>query len=273
MRYKSIPLIAITIFLQAFYCTAQESIDAIFSDAKEFVTEMEKHGFEVVHLDFDYLTESDNVVDTRRYLHPDYMYAIAAYGDPDRIGKLRVKLYEDDDGDWDYVDQGEMLEDMPNTSAVYITPEEGNSYMISVYADDFEYGVSDGRYFLIVVNQEVSSAVTISCYAEEDYHFNIKNLNEKTSNYKYRSSTFEIDPDTGDILHKTSYSTKKYTLVQDKSADETREKFLTYQIEDTYGKLYVMQIDLVNKTITVLDAVPDKGKNVFYGTRYYVTSE
>lgn len=271
MIQKFILSISILILLQFLNCSAQEeSFNNLYTYAKEFVAEMEEMGYEIVHLDFNILTVNDRKEDIRRNLDPDYEYTIAAYGDPEKIQSIQIELYESGDDDWELVKKGEMVKNVSSASALYLVPEKYNNYLITVHAKEFESNARSGRFFLVVANK--TNVIEIKTYAKEDIKYSMKSGKIKRSNYTSYYSTFKIYLSSASIEHVvSSYRTLKYSLVENLTEDKNKDSFISYLVEDNYGKEYAVQIDLVNKSIIFLESTGKK--NVFTGKRYYYSSD
>lgn len=264
MRNRIITCIFALEVLTLFYCTGQESFNKLYDYAKSFAAEMEKLGYEVVHLDFDILTSSDNKEYVKRSLYSDYEYAIAAYGDPDIFKSIRITLSESVNNEWKSIEEGQALNNWTNISAFHVLPDEDKNYLITIYADQFMSQEKEGRFFLFIGHK--AGAIVINSYAQEDYKVNSKTGKEYPSNYRGTDSEFKIYLSKSEIEHKRAYVTDRYKLVKNATSEDDKD-FITYQIQDKYGKKYAFQINLTRKTIIIVES--SNRKNILVGKRYY----
>jgi hypothetical protein len=247
-------------------CKAQNSFNNIFDYVKTFVPEIEKQGYEVVHLDFSILSESDVDENARRSLFTDYEYIIYAYGDPETIKRLHTELYENKNGKWELSNTGTTLQGVPSSSAIKFVPLADKEYNIKTVVDEFASpGKDAGRFFMIVAHKDAS--VILDVNAQEDIKMNAKNLKITASNYTSADYQFKINVNTSVIEQISSYSTKKYTLVKNVT-DKDNTNYITYQIQDENGKQYGFQIDFTNNTIILLES--SNRSNTLVGKRYYM---
>lgn len=249
---------------------AQNSIIPIYNAANEFVRIFEEKGYEIVHLDFNNLTPDDFTDETRREFSSSYEYLILAYADKLKLRKIQLELYVSEDNKWKIVKSGVPLtDDFPNTSSLKLSPEKTKNYLIKIIAKEFAPGSNQGRIFFAVGNKLRISSVETS--AREYVRWNKNTNNIKYSDYESFKSSFEINV-TGHLVKHTIYDNPITYYIKEKGSTEAQEKLgiYSYTCETIGGTSYILTIDIVKKTIMIIEY---SEKKILNGYIYHLTGD
>lgn len=249
---------------------AQNSINSIYNTANEVIKIFEEKGYEIVHLDFNILTSDDPTEETRRNFSSSMDYFIVAYGDELKLKKIQLELYVYENNKWEIVSSGvQLTENSANTSYLTLSPKETKNYLIKVFAGEFQPNSKQGRFFFAVGNKPQKASIESS--AREYVTFNSKRNNLKYSNYEYFTSSFEINVGQHLVKHNINSTTIVY-YINKKGSTEAQEKsgIYAYTCETVGGTPYILTIDTMQKTITIIEFTE---KTIMNGYVYHIIGD
>lgn len=263
---KKIVIISLLI-LAARLAYAQNSIEPLFNYSKALVNELEKLKYEMVYVDMNILTESDNTEENIRMFAPGNDYVILAYGDPERIKKIKVRLYESRNAKWELAHEGEPLTPegfatMQYTSSLKFNTKESNNQLIQVEATEFKDGNSSGRFVIVIGHQPTAPvAVQLRSARCQDVKLTKKNEIVNVGGSHRCESLFTVT--AGSIIHEKG---NKIVVYKIKTSKEVEGGFL-YTVEDDRYASYAILLTTGSGTLDIFKATNDKSLG---GVRYFV---
>ena len=251
---------------------SQNSMESIFAESQIWVEEFENKKVEVVYLDYNILTDGEATEENVRSFSSGYKYIVVAYGDPDRIAKVQLTLYEVRDGKLSTAFHGEAVvsenRTLPYMSRLIYSPKQDINCIIQVSAENFSAGATSGRYFVMIGHPEAEESgpdpvefVSRTCQ-DMKVKMNKRKPDVQSDGGAYRcDARFFITSES--ISRLQDNRTISYKI---KKVEETDGGFL-YTAEDDS---YTTHLIVISTTARTIDFYKNSSTKMIPGVRFFI---
>lgn len=136
------------------FIQAQNSVASIFLLGTGAVAELEKQGFEVVRVEYDFLSKTTPAKSTFRPLSTGYDYKIIVFSN-EQIEDIDLELFDEINEKWEVIREDDSEN---NIASINFSPKENRFFYVDVTSKKFAEGYDTGRYSLIFAHKESSSS-------------------------------------------------------------------------------------------------------------------
>ncbi len=267
MKHLKISIILLFFTLLTTNTIGQTSVQKVYNSGFLVTKAIEEKGLEVVHLEYNMLSDTLASKSLQRYLTTGYEYIIMAFGG-DEIKDLDIKIYKDIPEKWKYITEDDSED---NFATAKVIPDSTKKYLIKIFANEFEQGKSAGYYGLVIAHSIAKSKTEQKSGHKKIAKPDISNLNISTNKSQYANyidkkinvissensaTLFKINAEVTQIKHSTETASSTY-FINSKSYDEELGTWKLNVVSDV-GNNYTYLLNLSDKKITTV--IKEDGK-------------
>lgn len=255
------------------------SVSSIYSEAKTLIKIIEDLNYEVVHAEFDVLSDSDNLEIARRIFSNEYTYMVVAFGG-EGIEKLQVSIKDGNQEVANSEDNEQMLREMitdpdmvKKIAMAKFTPKESKLRRIFVEGSDFERGYRAGRYLMFVAhtlddNSKEDKVTRLTTVKRRDFVWKYEKDDIEWGRTSFTTRHFEFDSNEGILLLKSKAEKAINTFVVEEML-KNDDDIMSFKLIDRLDEDWIFEISKKSKPNAIF-LYQENTKGIYEGARYEI---